>query len=291
MRTIRALLYLSIIIFFAQCNNQPESPKKDVTKTVTKPVKKRTGPATIGYHFEQYKAWKKTNPDGKIQSIVFAVNRTDSNRIKRMDSVIVPNDVTGDIEFYLPFPVSVPYLKDVNKLIIFSYPAQAFAAYENGELAYTGPSSMGSKLHPTPANLYYGNWKAEKTTSTFNDEWDLKWNFNIENKEGIGFHEYEMPGYPASHSCLRMQEKDAKFMYTWAEQWMLDPKDENKVLAKGTPVIVYGTYNYDGPKPWLQLVNDPKVLNISAAAIEQQVKPYLQDILTQQQNRVMVAEK
>jgi hypothetical protein len=27
----------------------------------------------------------------------------------------------------------------------------------------------------------FTNWKAEETTSTFDDEWDLRWNFNIEN--------------------------------------------------------------------------------------------------------------
>jgi hypothetical protein len=29
------------------------------------------------------------------------------------------------------------------------------------------------------------DWKAEETTSTFDDEWDLRWNFNIENKLGV----------------------------------------------------------------------------------------------------------
>jgi hypothetical protein len=41
------------------------------------------------------------------------------------------------------------------------------------------------------------NWKAEETTSTFDDEWDLRWNFNIENKLGVGWHQYSL-GYPAS---------------------------------------------------------------------------------------------
>ena len=84
--------------------------------------------------------------------------------------------------------------------------------------------------------MYFTNWKAEQTTSTFNDEWDLKWNFNIENKEGIGFHQYALPGYPASHSCLRLKEADAKYLYTFADQWELKGTDDIK--AKGTPVIV-----------------------------------------------------
>jgi hypothetical protein len=38
--------------------------------------------------------------------------------------------MNGDIEFYLPFPLTVSYLKDIKKSSFFSYPAQIFAAYE-----------------------------------------------------------------------------------------------------------------------------------------------------------------
>jgi hypothetical protein len=42
----------------------------------------------------------------------------------------------------LPFPLEVA-LKEVNKVILFSYPSQTFAAYENGQLVRTGPTNMG----------------------------------------------------------------------------------------------------------------------------------------------------
>jgi hypothetical protein len=174
-------------------------------------------------------------------------------------------------------------LKDIDKIIFFSYPTQTFATYENGDLIYTGPTNMGRKKDPTPTGLFFTNWKAEKTTSTFNDEWDLRWNFNIANKLGVGWHQYELPGYPASHSCLRLQEKDAKYLYNWADQWIL--KDDENVLVKGTPVIVFGKYDFDAPKPWLQLAQNPKALNISASEIENATKPYLNGILSEQKKR------
>ena len=107
--------------------------------------------------------------------------------------------MSHSIKQYFPFPFEASFLKGIKKIIFFSYPTQSFAAYENGVLVYTGPTSMGRKADMTPTGLFYTNWKAEQTTSTFNDEWDLKWNFNIENKLVIGFHQYEMPGYSASH--------------------------------------------------------------------------------------------
>ena len=189
--------------------------------------------------------------------------------------------VTWNIIFL--FPLAFHIFKDIKKIIFFSYPTQSFGAYEWGELAYTGQTNMGRKTDPTPTGVYYTNWKAEKTTSTFNDEWDLRWNFNIENKLGIGFHQYELPGYPASHSCLRLTEKDALYLYNWADQWILAGKDSIK--AKGTPVIVFGSYDFKAAKPWLQLVKDPHALDITVANIQQQASPFLQEIINEQKKR------
>lgn len=273
----KSVLILILLMIFCSCKQQNQEtiePKKTII---------RKQPKSISFHFENTKEWLAKYTDSTQIRIILAVNRTDKNNITKMDSIIAPKDLTGDVEFYLPFPVEVPYLKNVNKIIFFSYPTQTFAAYENGNLIYTGPTNMGRKKDPTPIGLFYTNWKAEKTTSTFNDEWDLRWNFNIANKLGVGWHQYELPGYPASHSCLRLQEKDAKYLYTWADQWIL--KDDENVLVKGTPVIVFGKYDFDAPKPWLQLVQNPKALNISAAEIENTTKPYLNGILSEQKKR------
>jgi hypothetical protein len=207
----------------------------------------------------------------------------------RMDSVLVPDDLSGELSYYLPFPESVPALDSIDKIIFFSYATQAFAAYQNGQLVISGPTNMGRKKDPTPTGLFFTNWKAEETKSTFNDEWELKWNFNIENKLGVGFHEYEMPGYPASHSCLRLQEEDAKFLYNWADQWIL--KGTDNILANGTPVIVFGTYNFDGPKPWKQLVNDPAALQLPADLIIKEATPFMEKISKEQQRRKRQEQK
>ncbi len=277
------IIFLIIaIIGFSQCTQPSDS---NSNKTV-KVLKKRIKPQTEGYHFVKTKDWVKQNLSEKEKAIVVAVNRTDMKNIVKMDSVIVPSDLTGDIEFYLPFPISVPYIQDIKKIIFFSYPTQSFAAYEAGELMYTGQTNMGRKADPTPTGLYYTNWKAEETISTFNDEWDLKWNFNIENKLGVGFHQYELPGYPASHSCLRLTEKDAVYLYNWADQWLLHNQDS--VQAKGTPVIVFGGYPFDAAKPWLQLVNNAHALDIPDTAIRQFTEPFINDIMAEQRKRTDV---
>jgi L,D-transpeptidase catalytic domain len=265
-----------IVLFICSCRQPGNAAEK------AKP--QRQAPKNNVYHFEKAKPWlAKYKKDTIALQIAFAVNRTDSANFAGMDSVLIAADMSGETSDYLPFPLNVTSLESIHKIILFSYPAQVFAAYEKGVLMYTGPTNMGRKKDPTPTGLFYANWKAEQTTSTFNDEWDLRWNFNIENKEGIGWHQYALPGYPASHSCLRLQEKDARYLYNWADQWKLNSNDS--VLVNGTPVIVFGSYNFDAPRPWLQLVANPHAMDIAEAEIEKQAAAYLNTILAEQSKR------
>ena len=269
------IVFLTIITLFSCKQNEVQIIKKEI-------VKKQ--PKAISYKLEDAKSWLKINTNDSLKiEIITAINRTDKANLSKLDSIVIPSNFDGDVLFYMPFPLEVDYLKDVSKVLIFSYPTQTFGAYENGILTYSGPTNMGRKKDKTPLGLFFTNWKAEKTTSTFDDEWELKWNFNIENKLGVGFHEYTLPGFPVSHSCLRLLEKDAKFLYEWADQWILNDKEEIKV--KGTPVIVFGSYNFDQPKPWLQLVKNPKIIAISEKDIEKETSPFLNEILDQQKIR------
>ena len=280
MKKIALILNISIALLFVGCKqeNKTESTEKEVI------VKQRNEPKKSSYHLESAKDWLSKNASDSTKfRIAYAVNRTDATNFKKMDSIVIPDDLSGDIEFYLPFPVTVSALKDINKIVFFSYPTQTFAAYEKGELVYTGPTNMGREKDKTPTGLFFTNWKAEETTSTFDDEWELRWNFNIENKLGVGWHQYTLPGYPASHSCLRLQEQDARKLYDWADQWELSNPETVKV--KGTPVIVFGNYDFKAPKPWLELIKNPKALTISENEIENVAKPFVESIMKEQKIR------
>lgn len=276
------ILFGIIALTMFSCKNGDEN-KADKKTSVRKKVPVWKEPKNVSYTLESTKEWLKNNKSEQNLEIAIAVNRTDKPNFIKMDTVIIPTDLSGDIVFYLPFPLQVDFMQNIDKIILFSYPTQTFAVYENGILMRTGPTNMGRAKDPTPTGLFFTNWKAEETTSTFNDEWELKWNFNIENKMGVGFHQYELPGYPASHSCLRLQEKDAKFLYEWADQWVL--ADEENVKFKGTPVVVFGSYNFDAPKPWLQLVENPKALTIPESEIKEIITSYLGTILKEQEKR------
>ena len=279
MKNILKIVVLAIGLLSLSCKEE----KKEIA-TSNKPEIKRNEPKEVAYTFQKSEDWLKTEgTNTKALDLVLALNRVDALNLKKLDSIVVPTDFSGDLEFYMPFPIEVATLNEVSKIILFSYATQAFATYEYGILTHTGPTSLGREKDKTPTGLFFTNWKAEETISTFNDEWKLKWNFNIENKLGIGFHEYELPGYPASHSCLRLLEKDAKMLYEFADQWELE--NAEKVRLKGTPVIVFGSYDFKNPKNWNTLPQDAKALSISEVELETTLSPFLPSILKEQTKR------
>ncbi len=217
-------------------------------------------------------------------TILSDINRVDKNYIKRIDSILVPTPLGLSRFEYSPFPAVLPSLQDVDKILFFAYYEEYFGAYENGKLVLTGPTNMGKSSSRTPTGLFFTNWKSKESISTVSSEWILKWNFNISNYGGVGFHEYALPGYPASHSCLRLKAEDAMFFYSWANQWKLNSSD--KLIAKGTPVIVYGMYPFGKPKPWLALVDNPNALTISTQVLDSVLLPHLPTIMMEQKNRI-----
>ena len=280
LKTVFALCCFSSILIYSCTSKKTDTPTVNTPKVE---IEKR---ATIVYKIinskDSIKSYLKSLAEPDL-TLIANINRADKGLLKRFDSIVIPTDTKQKLQHYFPFPFYATFLKDVKKIIFFSYPSQAFAAYENGRLVYTGPTSMGRKADMTPTGLFYTNWKAEETTSTFNDEWDLKWNFNIENKLGVGFHQYEMPGYPASHSCLRLTEKDAMYLYEWADQWEI--KGTDNILANGTPVVVFGSYPFDSSKPWLALAQNPDALTISESNLETTASQYLPDVMQKQAQR------
>ena len=209
--------------------------------------------------------------------LILALNRIDHNNVTTNDTLIIPDTVSTDIMIYSPFPKKVKLLDSVQKILLFSYPIESFAAFQNGLLVRWGPTSLGKRSTPTPEGLYFTNWKKEETISTEDSSWILPWYFNIENKRGISLHQFSLPGYPASHACARLLSEDAEWIYNWAEQWIIT-KDGENIIAYGTPVIIFGKFNYKTTPPWKLLADDPHATDISEAKIDSIISPFLYSI-------------
>ncbi len=218
-------------------------------------------------------------PDGFIN--LLKVNRRDLAHVREGDSLIVPGygrdslahspiprprDAVRDSIALAPFPLALEAARDSAKLLVVALRVQAFAAYDSGRLARWGPLSSGREEKPTPPGLYHTNWKDQERVSTIDEAWLLKWYVNLHNFEGVSLHEYELPGRPASHSCVRLLAEDAQWIYAWAEQWRLAP-DGRTILRHGTPVLVFGDWSWRGRAPWKRLPEDPHATDVTADEI------------------------
>jgi hypothetical protein len=79
----------------------------------------------------------------------------------------------------------------------------------------------------------------------------MRWYFNFGSREGLAFHQYSLPGSPASHGCIRLLERDAQWLFGWGQGWTLSA--EGRIVNPGTPVLILGEYDFAAPPPWRSL--------------------------------------
>lgn len=188
--------------------------------------------------------------------ILEKLNRRDREHLIRVEpkvpGIVVPTSWEGGELSHSPLPSSWPAAGMFHKVIVVDQPSQSFGAYERGTLVRWGPVSTGRAETPTPAGAFHLTWRSRKRTSTDNDAWVLEWYFNFINERGISFHQFDLPGYAASHACVRMLQRDAEWLYGWGQQWRLGAGGRT-VLERGTPVVVAGTFDARRTPPWLSL--------------------------------------
>lgn len=229
--------------------SKTEKEKEEIVKLVT-------------YHLDSIESKTeldsfKTRFGSEVQTKIFALNRMDAWRLKEGSTIVIPDSVANNFMDFSPFPKEMALLQSIPQAVLISRRVQAIGLYEGGKLVKWGPASTGKKSTQTPVGLFYGNYKSREKISTIDKSWIMPFYFNFMNYEGIGTHEYTLPGYPASHGCVRLRNEDAVFIYNWAKQWELN-RNEQTVLQNGTPFMVFGDYNFEAPKPWLDLAKDPE---------------------------------
>lgn len=207
---------------------------------------------------------------------ILAINRIDDQHLTQGMKLVAPVSFK-DPSLWRFMPEEVESAKDIPKLVIISQRTQAFGFYENGQLSRSGPVSSGKQSTQTQSELYFTNWKGREVISTFNNEWIMKWNFNIDNETGVSLHQYALPGYPASHSCVRLYEEDARWLYHWADEWVVTLDGRTK-LANGTPVIIYGSYDFGIEAPWKKLPTNLAAIRVSQEELDQVVKDHIVEI-------------
>jgi len=197
---------------------------------------------------------------------VLRLNRIDLGHARQGDTLVEPS--VFDWAQLAPFPDTLTAGGVPPRLLVVPARVQAFGAYQAGRLVRWGPTSTGRQEKPTPPGLCHANWRQRTRANTFNDEWILHWSMNLSNFDGISLHQYELPGRSASHSCVRLIENDAAWLYHWVDTWKLVPGDRRKVLEHGTPVVVMDEYAFGQRRPWKRLPEDLQATRPGAGKTE-----------------------
>ena len=182
-------------------------------------------------------------------AVLEQLNRADLEHLVRLRELVVPESWVPDDLAYSVLPARYLSSEPFVKLLVVHLPGQVFGAYESGALVRWGPVSSGRRSSPTPTGLLQLNWRSIGRASTIDPDWFMRWYFNFGNRQGLAFHEYSLPGEPASHGCVRLLERDAQWLFEWGEAWTLDASG-TRVQNPGTPVFFVGRYDFDAPPPW-----------------------------------------
>jgi L,D-transpeptidase catalytic domain len=180
------------------------------------------------------------------------LNRADVGHLEQLPALVVPEPWSEDELSYSVLPMRYGSSERWSTFLVVYLPGQLFGAYESGRLVRWGPVSSGRRSHPTSAGQFALNWRSTGRASTVDPDWYLRWYFNFGNREGLAFHEYSLPGHPASHGCIRLLARDAQWLFEWGQAWSLDASG-TRVLTPGTPVFIVGRYDFDAPPPWRSL--------------------------------------
>ena len=179
------------------------------------------------------------------------LNRADAGHVEQLRELVVPESWSDELS-YSVLPTRYASSEAWPTFLVVYLPGQLFGAYEFGGLVRWGPVSSGSRSNPTGSGSFALNWRSTGRASTVDPDWFMPWYFNFGNREGLAFHAYSLPGYPASHGCIRLLERDARWLFEWGQTWLLDASG-TRVLTPGTPVFIVGHYDFDAAPPWRSL--------------------------------------
>ncbi len=112
-------------------------------------------------------------------------------------------------------PAMLPGVAKKQKYILVDRRQQYLGLYEWGNLKYCFPISSGIK-NSTPLRKFVVNYMDEVHFSSKYEQAPMDHALNIGGDYFI--HEGIVPGYPASHGCVRLFPFDARFLfYQWAK--------------------------------------------------------------------------
>lgn len=205
---------------------------------------------TEGFHCQRIKgnqSWSSLFPDPHDRSIVMRVNRMNTRLWAGVVIAVPDNLEEADIMDFAPFPKQIQPRGE--KIVAVDPVNVAWGAYTaDGKLLRWGPASAGSDWCndiDAECRTHSGNFRVYSLGSgdCFSTKFPLPdggapmpYCMYFNNGQALHGEPNGLPGYNASHGCVRMYVSDAEWLrYEFIE----GPNERNKF--KGTRIIV-GNY-------------------------------------------------
>lgn len=210
-----------------------------------------------GYHCKRIKSgqtWRSLWPDPQQRDLVMRVNRMNTQLYAGI-TVAVPDDLEhADLISLSPLPKKIEPQHE--KLVIVDPSTDAWAAYaSDGSLVRWGPISAGAdycKDVDEPCRTHEGDYRIYSLGSSDchsrkfplpDGGAPMPYCMYFHNGQALHGEPNGLPGYNASHGCVRMYVSDAE----WLRYSFVEPPNESNEY-RGTKILVshYATENpYD----------------------------------------------
>lgn len=102
---------------------------------------------------------------------------------------------------------------------VVSIEKQRVRIYDNGVLFAESPISSGTASHPTPTGVFSIIGKSKFHRSNLYSNAPMPYMQRI-TWSGVALHEGILPGYPASHGCIRLPREFALKLWSWTKLGM-----------------------------------------------------------------------
>ena len=226
---------ISLLLWSPSVRSQGLEEKNPIYEELTEQGRLTSGQITIVYGVPCVEVM--LNDGESIRTFVYSIPSLKKNPIPAQDRIAIingthyllvvngPGNISTDKnKIFVPLDFSIEpkilpeFLSEAakhEKYILIDRRQQYLGLYEWGNLKYCYPISSGTS-NSTPLKNFVVNYMDEVHNSTIFDEAPMDHALNIGNAYFI--HEGIVPGYPATHGCIRVFPLHARFLfYQWAK--------------------------------------------------------------------------
>lgn len=218
-------IIMSMLIIVSLIFSNSVYAKKNKTKTSTSPQNYATtlcdNPDYTCYIVKRGDSWQKLFPDPDQRDLVMRINRMNTSLYTGL-KIAIPNSSDTDVLNFSPMPNHIN--PPGKRTIIISINDLAFGAYDSdGSLLHWGPVSAGRGYCPDVRRkcntsigkfaIYDKRGKSCRSTRYPIGKGGAPMPYCMFFNGNFALHgSYEVPGYNASHGCVRLFVNDAEWL-------------------------------------------------------------------------------